>query len=76
MSAANDQYSVQRLRGGFALVYREDGKRVRRQLASEDRQSAEAEARRLWLVGDGRDPWTVGRIMTAYLASIATKWRV
>lgn len=65
-------YSIQRLRGGFALVYRHDGKRVRRQLAAQDRPSAEAEARRLW---EGRDssPWTVGRIMTAYLASIAHK---
>lgn len=73
MSAANDDaYSVQRLRGGYALVYRDDGKRVRRRLDSSDRQSAEAEARALW---QGRDssPWTVGRIMSAYLATISHK---
>jgi integrase len=74
MSAASndDAYSIQRLRGGFAIVYQHNGKRVRRQLASEDRQSAEAEARALW---QGRDssPWTVGRIMTGYLATISHK---
>jgi integrase len=73
MPAANDRdYSVQKLRGGFALVWREDGKRRRKQLTSTDRQSAEAEARREWEIGDG-SPWTVGRIMTGYLATIADK---
>lgn len=67
-----DEYSVQRLRGGFALVWSEDGKRRRRQLTSTDRQSAEAEARRLWEGGDGSS-WTVGRCMTAYLATISHK---
>lgn len=65
-------YSVQRLRGGFAIVYRVEGKRKRRQLVSTDRQSAEAEARAIW-TGADRSPWTVGRIMTAYLATIAHK---
>jgi integrase len=65
-------YTVQRLRGGFALVYQRDGKRRRRQLTATDRQSAEAEARALWAGADS-SPWTVGRIMTAYLASIAHK---
>ncbi len=79
MSEAENEFTVQKLRGGFALVWREwsedEGKfkRRRRQLASEDRQSAEAEARQLWQTGDERDPWTVGRIMTGYLASIAGK---
>lgn len=65
-------YSVQRLRGGFAIVYRHEGKRVRRRLDAQDRESAKAEARALW---EGRDntPWTVGRIMTAYLATISHK---
>lgn len=67
------EYSVQRLRGGFALVWREDGKRRRRQLAATDRQSAEAEARLLWTCGDGNQAWTVGHCMTAYLASIREK---
>jgi integrase len=67
------EYSVQRLRGGFALVWtKDDGKRGRRQLAATDRQSAEAEARRLWEDGDS-SPWTVGRVMNGYLASIAHK---
>lgn len=65
-------YSVQRLRGGFALVYRIDGKRIRRQLASTDRASAEAEARALYR-GTDSSPWTMGRIMTAYLDTIAHK---
>lgn len=73
MPGSKKDYSVQRLRGGYALVYQRDGKRVRRQLAAEDRQSAEAEARQLWLVGDERASWTVGRAMTAYLASIEHK---
>lgn len=73
MSAANDHaYSIQRLRGGFALVYKREGKRVRRQLDATDRPSAEAEARRLWIEGE-RGAWTVGRIMTAYLATISHK---
>lgn len=79
MSAANDDiYSVQRFRGGFALVWKEwdDRKakeiRRRRQLESQDRQSAEAEARRLW-EGSDDSPWTVGRIITSYLATISEK---
>lgn len=75
MSTVGDDgaWSVQRLRGGFAIVWHEGGRRHRRQLASQDRASAEAEARKLWAAGSDRDPWTVGRIMTAYLASIAEK---
>ena len=73
MSASKKPYSVQQLRGRYALVWREDGKRRRRQLTSEDRQSAEAEARQLWAAGDGSTPWTVGRIMSGYLASIEGK---
>lgn len=70
----SDEYSVQRFRGGFALVYRdEDGKRRRRQLAPTDRPSAEAEARKLWAAGDDDTPWSVGRIMSGYLASIDGK---
>jgi len=66
------EYSIQRLRGGFAVVYRFEGKRVRRQLAATDRQSAEAEARKLW-AGADESPWTVARCMTGYLAAIAHK---
>lgn len=74
MSAANDDtFTVQKFRGGFALVWHENGRRRRRQLASTDRQSAEAEARKLWSGADDRSPWTVGRIMSVYLASIAHK---
>jgi integrase len=77
MPAPNQPYAVQRFRGGFALVrweIDEEGERIRRRrtLHSTDRQSAEAEARGIWERGD-RSPWTVGRIMTAYLASIAHK---
>jgi integrase len=71
MSAAQP-YSVQRLRGGFAIVYQFEGKRVRRQLDATDRQSAEAEARRIW-AGAERGAWTVGRCMTGYLETIARK---
>ena len=75
MSAAgNDNaYSVQRLRGAFALVWWEGGKRRRRQLASTNRPSAEAEARKLWAGAEDGAAWTVGRIMSIYLATIAEK---
>ena len=79
MSRATDHeaYSVQRFRGGFALIWWErtgagERKRRRRQLAAQDRQSAEAEARALWEGADD-SPWTVGRLMPAYLASITGK---
>ena len=72
MSAANDTWSVQRFRGGFALVWHDRGKRRRRQLTSQDRTSAEAEAAALWEGADD-SPWTVGRIMTAYLATMSGK---
>lgn len=61
------EYSVQRFRGGFAIVWRDrDGKRRRNLLAASDRIGAEAEARQRWRLGD-RSPWTVGRVMEAYL---------
>lgn len=75
---SNDQpYTVQRFRGGFALVqtYVDEAGKVRRsrkQLQARDRPSAEAEARRDWEAGDS-SPWTVGRVMTGYLASIVEK---
>lgn len=61
-----DAYSVQKLRGGYAIVYREDGKRRRIQLEATDRQSAQAEARRKWAASD-QSPWTVARIIEHYL---------
>lgn len=76
------EWSVQRFRGGFALVWWEPDtapgvkpgarKRHRRTLDSENRQSAEAEARKLWESADD-SPWTVARIMIAYLDSIKAK---
>jgi len=61
-----DPYTVQKLRGGFAIVHREDGKRRRIQLEATDRQSAEAEARRKWAASD-QSPWTVSRVVAHYL---------
>lgn len=77
MPANDDEFTVQRFRGGFALVWKErddDGKAIRRrkQLQAADRTSAEAEARKEWAGSQGGD-WTVGRIMTAYLTTIAHK---
>jgi integrase len=76
-AAPPEPYSVQRFRGGFALVWWEteegkEPKRRRRTLSAPDRPGAEAEARKLWESSDGT-PWTVGRIMPAYLASITEK---
>lgn len=75
--SATEPYAVQKFRGGFALVWWEEDKdgtpkRRRRQLTAQDRSSAEAEARKIWVAGDD-SPWTVGRIMTGYLASIVEK---
>jgi integrase len=78
MSGNAEPFTVQKYRGGFALIWwaPDEGdtvpKRRRRQLASQDRPSAEAEARKVWEGGDD-SPWAVGRIMIAYLASIAAK---
>lgn len=68
-----EPYSVQRFRGAYALVWRDDaGTRRRRRLYAEDRPGAEAEARRVWAGGDD-SPWTVGRLVDGYIASIAEK---
>lgn len=73
------QYSVQRLRGGYAIVWRENGKRRRFGLEATDRPTAEAEARAWWKsqTGFGR---TVGGIVESYiharaLAGIASTGR-
>lgn len=63
-------YTVQRLRGGFALVWHEGGKRHRRQLDSGERVNAEAEARRLWESADDT-PWTIGRIVEGYISHLS-----
>lgn len=69
-------YSVQKFLSGYAIVWWEDTgagpKRRRIRLASKDRESAKAEARKRWEGGDD-SPWTVGRIMTGYLATITEK---
>lgn len=65
------EYTVQRFRGGYAAVYRDEtGKRHREKLYAKDRPGADAEARKRWGQGDD-SPWTVGRIMTAYMADRA-----
>lgn len=66
------EYTVQRFRGGYAIVWSEGGKRRRRRLYAGDRPGAEAEARHVWHSAD-RSPWTVARLMEAYIQSIAHK---
>lgn len=62
------EYTVQRFRGAYAVVYRDErGVRRRERLYAPDRPGAEAEARRRWSLWAG-EPWTVGRIVTAYIA--------
>lgn len=64
-------YSVQRFRGGYAIVYYDDeGIRHRRKLKSTDRSSAEAEARRAWQ-GAEVGSWTIGRIVEGYIEDLA-----
>lgn len=69
----SEPYSVQRFRGGYAIVWRDqNGDRTRRRLYAEDRPGAEAEARRIWAGGDDT-PWTVAKLMVGYIASIDGK---
>lgn len=63
-------YAVQRFRGGFAIVWYEGDKRHRRQLDSNERVNAEAEARRLWEAADDT-PWAIGRIVEGYISHLA-----
>jgi integrase len=71
-----EPYTVQRFGRRLAIVWWEDTgagpKRRRQLLASTDRESAKAEARKRWHGGDS-SPWTVGRIMTAYIATQVDK---
>lgn len=61
------EYSVQRLRGGFAVVWRDEaGKRRRYALEATDRPTAEAEARGWWKRNTGATS-TVGGIVEAYI---------
>lgn len=60
------EYSIQRLRGGFALVWRDEEGRHRRQLEASDKPSAEAEARSWWKRSTGSGK-TVGGIVQAYI---------
>lgn len=66
-------YTVQRFRGGFAIVWRDEaGKRHRRTLYAGDRQSALVEARNLWEAADDA-PWTVGKIIESYIEHLAVE---
>lgn len=62
------EYSVQRLRGGYAIVWRENGKRRRFGLHATDRSSAEAEAR-AWWSRETDTARTVGGIVAEYIAA-------
>lgn len=61
-------YTVQRLGGGWAIVYADpvSGARRRYRLDASDRVGAEAEARQRWRLGE-RGEWTVGRIVAEYI---------
>lgn len=61
------EYTVQRLRGGYAIVWRDEaGKRRRYTLEATDRPTAEAEARAWWKRNTGAAA-TVGGIVEAYI---------
>lgn len=67
MSDEQQPFTVQRLRDGWAIVYRDQsGTRRRHRLHSADRIGAEAEARQRWRLG-ARGEWTVGRIVNDYI---------
>lgn len=76
------EYTVQRFRGAWACVFpitddsgrpvldkRGKPKRHRKRLYAADRPGAEAEARRRWSQGGDEGPWTVGRVVRAYIAA-------
>lgn len=65
----SETYTVQRFRGGFALVHQVDGKRSRRTLYAKDRAGAEAEARSIWQTGSN-EANTVGQIMDGYILTL------
>lgn len=65
------EFTVQRLRGGYAIVWREDGKRRRFGLHATDRSSAEAEARDWWRA-ETNTQRTVGGIVNDYIAARET----
>jgi integrase len=66
------EYTVQRLGRGYAIVIpKGERKRTRIRLTQTDRSSAEAEARSVYR-GLTDDPWTVGRIVTEYIAARET----
>ncbi len=61
------EYTIQRLLGRYALVWSdENGKRHRVRLTADNRLAAELEGRQRWR-GSDRDPWTVERLMLAYI---------
>lgn len=62
------EFTVQRLRGGYAIVWRENGKRKRYGLHATDRSTAEAEARDWWR-RETDTARTVGGIVTEYIAA-------
>ncbi len=63
------EFTIQRLRGKFAIVWRDEtGKRRRYGLDSTDRSSAEAEAR-AWWSRETDTARTVGGIVTDYIAA-------
>ena len=72
-------FTIQRLRGGWAVVIGRGKDRQRHKLAATDRIAAEAEARARIRAGQSGD-WPVGRIVPAYIsarkqAGIATSAR-
>lgn len=62
------EFTVQRFRNGYAIVWRQDGKRRRFTLEATDRSTAEAEARQWW-ARETDTARTVGGIVTDYIAA-------
>ena len=64
------EYTIQKYRGRFAIVWRDDEKkRHRYQLEAQDRASAQSEARDFWESAD-TELWNVGRAVAKYLDRI------
>lgn len=62
-------YTIQRFRGGWAVVWRDaEGVRRRFSLSATTRIEAEIEARQRWRIGSAGGVWSLGRIVEAYMA--------
>lgn len=64
------EYAIGRLRGGWAIVWQEDGRRRRYSLGTSCRATAETRAREFWTSRKLGNADSIGEIVSAYLATL------